>query len=86
MSLSERFSKLKSQSVANGRVNRQIIQNNSTKDKRNNQTQGRRGLQLRNSESSAKNPNVKGGKRLTKIGQSNMKGVSIFENLSRRLQ
>ena len=46
MSLSERFSKLKSQATTNnGRVSRQINQTNSTKDKRNNQTQGKRGIQ-----------------------------------------
>lgn len=46
MSLSDRFAKLKSQPAAvGGRINRQVAQKNSTKDKRTAQTQGKRGMQ-----------------------------------------
>ena len=68
MSLSERFSKLKSQATTNnGRVSRQINQNNSTKDKRNNQTQGKRGIQASAPQNAGKskgrrgNVSVRGG-------------------------
>ena len=78
MSLSERFSKLKSQSIASGRVDRQISQNNSTKEKRNNQTQGKRGLKVNNVQGLAKNANLRGGKRPIKVGQATAKGLRIL--------
>lgn len=47
MSLSDRFAKLKTQPVAAvGRINRQVAQKTSTRDKRTTQTQGKRGMQL----------------------------------------
>ena len=85
MSLSERFSKLKSQSIASGRVDRQISQNNSTKEKRNNQTQGKRGLKVNNALGLAKNANPRGGKRPTKVGQVTAKGLRSLLVMSRGL-
>jgi hypothetical protein len=49
MSLSDRFSKLQQTGSTQGaRVNRQITQNNSTKDKRATQTQAKRGIKGNN--------------------------------------
>lgn len=76
MSLSERFSKLKSQKVVtNSRVSRQTSQINSGKDKRSQQTQGKRGIESR-APNATRNNNLKGGnKRPTKVGQANVKGA-----------
>jgi hypothetical protein len=84
MSLSDRFSKLKSQPTGQnnqngqGRVNRQITQVNNTKDKRQTQTQGKRGIQNNAPQNNGKkgnnNNNAKGGKRAPLIVGKGNKG------------
>lgn len=81
MSLSDRFSKTMSKTAPppanNGRVNRQINQNNASKDKRANQMQGKRGIASNagpKNNGNAKNNNSKGGRRPLIVSKG-IKGV-----------
>ena len=77
MSLSERFSKLKSQKavVANSRVGRQTNQINLGRDKRSQQTQGKRGVAVKGIPNATRSNNSAKGGRPIKSGQRNIKGA-----------